>query len=92
MVALVKRVNSGGNYIDGIGTQMHLGSGGAGGALAALQALASTGVAEVAITELDIQGAAPNDYTTVVKACLQVSQCVGITTWGVSDKVFSHIF
>ncbi|KAF8061601.1 glycoside hydrolase [Lyophyllum atratum] len=85
MVALVKRVNSGTKYIDGIGTQMHLSAGGAGGAQAALTALAGAGVGEVAITELDIAGGAANDYTTVVKACLAVSACIGITNWGVSD-------
>ncbi|KAF9042195.1 glycoside hydrolase superfamily [Panaeolus papilionaceus] len=85
-VALVKRVNQAGKLIDGIGTQMHLGPNGAGGALAALQALASAGVQEVAITELDITGAASNDYLTVLNACRQVSTCVGITSWGVSDK------
>ncbi|KAF5358093.1 hypothetical protein D9756_001973 [Leucocoprinus leucothites] len=84
MVGLVGRVNSGGKLIDGIGTQMHLGAGGAGGAQAALSALASTGL-EVAITELDIAGASSNDYTTVVNACLNTPQCVSITTWGVSD-------
>ncbi|KAF5330399.1 hypothetical protein D9619_005601 [Psilocybe cf. subviscida] len=84
MVALVKRVNANGKLIEAIGTQMHLGAGGAGGAQAALTALASTGL-EVAITELDIAGASSNDYVTVVKACLAVSACVGITSWGVSD-------
>ncbi|KAF9484886.1 hypothetical protein BDN70DRAFT_796906 [Pholiota conissans] len=84
MVALVKRTNANGKIIDGIGTQMHLGAGGAGGAQAAITALAATGL-EVAITELDITGAAPNDYTNVVKACLAVSNCVSITSWGVSD-------
>ncbi|KIK54560.1 glycoside hydrolase family 10 protein [Collybiopsis luxurians FD-317 M1] len=85
MVNLVKQVNSGGTkLIDGIGTQMHLNAGGAGGAQAALTALASAGV-EVAITELDIAGAAPNDYTTVVNACLNTPACVSITSWGVSD-------
>ncbi|KAF9484885.1 hypothetical protein BDN70DRAFT_927913 [Pholiota conissans] len=84
MVSLVKRINASSKLIDGVGTQMHLGAGGAGGAQAALTALASTGL-EVAITELDIAGGSANDYTTVVKACLAVSQCVGITSWGVSD-------
>ncbi|KAF9049204.1 hypothetical protein BDZ89DRAFT_941162 [Hymenopellis radicata] len=85
MVALVKRVNSAGTLIDAIGTQMHLNAGGAGGAQDALTALASSGVSEVAITELDIEGAAASDYTTVVKACLAVPKCVAITSWGVSD-------
>jgi endo-1,4-beta-xylanase len=84
MVALIKRINANGKLIDGVGTQMHLSAGGAGGAAAAINALASAGV-EVAITELDIAGAAPNDYVTVVKACLSNPACVSITSWGVSD-------
>ncbi|KAG6845718.1 Endo-1,4-beta-xylanase F3 [Tephrocybe sp. NHM501043] len=91
MVALVKRINANTKYIDGIGTQMHLEANGAGGAQAALTALASSGVSEVAITELDIKSASASDYTTVVKACLAVSACIGITTWGVSDAV-RHLF
>jgi len=87
LVALVKRVNSAtGNLIEGIGTQMHLNSSGAGGAQAALTALARSGVSEIAITELDIQQASANDYATVVRACLSVPQCIGITSWGISDK------
>ncbi|KAF9446964.1 glycoside hydrolase family 10 protein [Macrolepiota fuliginosa MF-IS2] len=84
MVSLIKRINASNKLIDGVGTQMHLGAGGAGGVQAALTALASTGL-DVAITELDIAGGAASDYTTVVKACLAVSQCVSITSWGVSD-------
>ncbi|EKM58934.1 glycoside hydrolase family 10 protein [Phanerochaete carnosa HHB-10118-sp] len=85
VVNLVKQLNSGGTkLIDGIGTQSHLQAGGTGGVQAALQLAATAGV-EVAITELDIVNAAPNDYVAVVKACLTVPACVGITSWGVRD-------
>nr|VWO97804.1 Uncharacterized protein [Ganoderma boninense] len=86
IVNLVNSLNSGGSkLIDAIGTQMHLQANGAGGALAALQKLASANVNEVAITELDIVNAAPSDYLAVTNACLQVSKCVSITSWGVRD-------
>ncbi|KAK7447718.1 hypothetical protein VKT23_013974 [Stygiomarasmius scandens] len=84
MVRVVNSVNSGGKLIDGIGTQTHLGAGGAGGVQAAITALAATGC-EIAITELDIAGASPNDYETVAKACLNTPACVSVTSWGVSD-------
>ncbi|KAL4918118.1 putative endo-1,4-beta-xylanase C [Aspergillus aurantiobrunneus] len=79
MVSLVSKLLEAGAQIDGIGSQSHLG-------LTALNSLASTGVAEVAITELDIAGAAPEDYVNVANACLNIPTCVGITSWGISDK------
>lgn len=76
--------------MDGIGTQTHIQAGGAGGVAGALASIAAAGV-DAAITELDIVGAAPDDYVTVTNACVAQSACVGITSWGVSDKVCNVI-
>ncbi|EUC63181.1 endo-1,4-beta-xylanase, partial [Rhizoctonia solani AG-3 Rhs1AP] len=86
LIKLVQRQIAAGTPIDGIGSQTHLQPGDAYRVHAALTELAKSKVSEVAITELDIVNASGEEYSTVVRACLDVPKCVGITVWGVSDK------
>ncbi|GGO45428.1 endo-1,4-beta-xylanase [Streptomyces lasiicapitis] len=44
---------------------------------------------DVQITELDIEGsgtAQADNYSNVVRSCLAIARCTGITVWGVTDK------
>ncbi|KAK4120668.1 carbohydrate-binding module family 1 protein [Parathielavia appendiculata] len=93
---LIRMVKAYGAPIHGMGLQGHLTTGQVGSAsqyVSNLQAFANLGV-EVAFTELDIATPSSNpnfnqqatDYATIVSACKQVAACIGITTWGFTDK------
>ncbi|MFB6933993.1 endo-1,4-beta-xylanase [Streptomyces sp. HUAS 31] len=87
---LVRDFRSRGVPIDCVGFQSHFNSASPvpSDYQANLQRFADLGV-DVQITELDIEGsgtAQANSYTNVVRACLAVSRCTGITVWGVTDK------
>ncbi|MFF5263461.1 endo-1,4-beta-xylanase [Actinomadura viridis] len=72
--------------IDCVGFQSHFNSGSPYNSnfRTTLQSFAALGV-DVAITELDIQGASATTYANVTNDCLAVSRCLGITVWGVRD-------
>ncbi|GAA2110366.1 endo-1,4-beta-xylanase [Actinomadura alba] len=72
--------------IDCVGFQSHFNSGSPYNSnfRTTLQSFAALGV-DVAITELDVQGASATTYANVTNDCLAVSRCLGITVWGVRD-------
>ncbi|MGB2572390.1 endo-1,4-beta-xylanase [Micromonospora citrea] len=93
---LVRDFKARGVPIDCVGFQAHLIVGQVPGDLQAnLQRFADLGV-DVRITELDIRMPTPPtavnlatqaaDYRKVVTACLAVSRCAGVTTWGITDR------
>ncbi|CAL9574136.1 Exoglucanase_xylanase [Streptomyces sp. enrichment culture] len=87
---MVKDFKARGVPIDCVGFQSHFNSASPvpGDYQANLQRFADLGV-EVQITELDIEGSGTSQatsYGNVVKACLAVPRCTGITVWGITDK------
>jgi endo-1,4-beta-xylanase len=85
---MVKDFKARGVPIDCVGFQSHLSGNPPGDYQANLQRFADLGV-DVQITELDIAGsgtAQGTAYANVVKACLAVTRCTGITVWGIRDS------
>jgi mannan endo-1,4-beta-mannosidase len=93
---LVRDLRQQGVPIDGVGLQGHLIVGQTPGDLRQnIERFADLGL-DVKITELDIRMTLPADqakraqqgadYRRVLDACLAVPRCVGITTWGFTDK------
>ncbi|MGA5064909.1 endo-1,4-beta-xylanase [Streptomyces exfoliatus] len=96
MYDLVKRLLAQGVPIDGVGFQAHLILGQVPASMEAnLRRFADLGV-DVAVTELDIRMTLPAtaekldrqkaDYAAVMRACLAVTRCAGVTVWGFTDS------
>ncbi|MFI8092149.1 endo-1,4-beta-xylanase [Streptomyces sp. NPDC086080] len=87
MYSMVRDFKQRGVPIDCVGFQSHFNSGSPYNSnfRTTLQNFAALGV-DVAITELDIQGAPASTYANVTNDCLAVPRCLGITVWGVRDS------
>jgi endo-1,4-beta-xylanase len=95
MYSLVQSLLAQGVPVNGVGLESHFILGQVPSSmLANMQRFAALGV-NVAVTELDDRIQLPattanlnqqaTDYATVVRDCLQVSRCVGVSQWGVGD-------
>lgn len=102
MMNLVRQLKQEGVPIDGIGLQCHFIVGEVPTSFQSiLQQFTALGV-EVAITELDIRMTLPEttallqqqqtDYQTVITACRNVANCVGVTVWDYTDEVSLSLF
>ncbi|MGD6741162.1 endo-1,4-beta-xylanase [Streptomyces sp. BH106] len=87
MYNMVKDFKQRGVPIDCVGFQSHFNSGSPYNSnfRTTLQNFAALGV-DVAVTELDIQGASSTTFANVTNDCLAVPRCLGITVWGVRDS------
>jgi endo-1,4-beta-xylanase len=88
--AMVQDFKARGVPIDCVGFQSHFNSASPvpSDYQANLQRFANLGV-DVQITELDIEGSGTSQATNfgnVVKACVNVARCTGITVWGIRDS------
>ncbi|KAJ3055554.1 hypothetical protein HK097_010162 [Rhizophlyctis rosea] len=96
MISLVRRLKANGVPIDCIGSQAHLVVGSVSSSFGStLSSLCST-AGKCALTELDIRARTPisssaaqqqkTDYTTAVRACAVLNNCLGVTVWGITDS------
>jgi endo-1,4-beta-xylanase len=95
MYNLAKSLLAAGAPLNGIGFESHFIVGQVPSTMTAnMQRFAALGL-DVAVTELDDRMNTPasssdlnqqaTDYSTVIKDCLAVSRCVGVSQWGVGD-------
>jgi endo-1,4-beta-xylanase len=95
MLSLVQSLKQQGVPIDGVGFESHFILGGVPSTMQQnIQRFVAAGVS-VWVTELDDRITLPassanlqtqaNDYAGVVRACLAVTGCIGITVWGFTD-------
>jgi endo-1,4-beta-xylanase len=84
---MIRDFKSRGVPIDCVGLQTHFTGGSSlpGNFQTTLSSFADLGV-DVALTETDVTNAATNQYQGLTQACVNVSRCVGITTWGIRDS------
>ncbi|SDQ69258.1 endo-1,4-beta-xylanase [Thermostaphylospora chromogena] len=84
---MVRDFKARGVPIDCVGFQSHFNSGNPYNSnfRTTLQQFAALGV-DVEVTELDIENAPPQTYANVIRDCLAVDRCTGITVWGVRDS------
>jgi endo-1,4-beta-xylanase len=84
---MIKDFKSRGVPVDCVGLQTHFTGGSSlpGNFQQTLSSFAALDV-DVALTEADVTNASASQYQGLTQACMNVSRCVGITTWGIRDS------
>ena len=88
LIALARRLKRRGVPIDGIGLQNHTTSDDFPSRRVLerdFAQIAALGL-HVEITEMDVEGAAPEAYAAAAEACAAARNCTGLTVWGVTDR------
>jgi endo-1,4-beta-xylanase len=88
LIALAKRLKDRGVPIDGVGLQGHTDSTDFPRRKTfdrALRQIDALGL-KAEITELDVEGGAPEAFAAAAGACAAAPNCTGLTVWGVTDR------